>query len=118
MLNKVRTMLRKVDRIEEVNRLLEVLDSIGVQTRWLNEHNDLEIVNPAHLDLANIDEDAARRTRSIIMFLGHLLHREDVFDLPYAGGCHLGDRTVHPTMAALRPFGHDVKIGRAHVRTP
>src|SRR3546814_3608 len=94
LLNKGRTTLRKVARIEEVNRLLEVLDSIGVQTRWLNENNDLEIVPPAHLDLANIDEDAARRTRSIIMFLGPLLHREDVFDLPYAGGCNLGDRTV------------------------
>ncbi|WP_067429500.1 UDP-N-acetylglucosamine 1-carboxyvinyltransferase [Nocardioides jensenii] len=109
LLNKGRTTLRKVARIEEVNRLLEVLDSIGVQTRWLNDSNDLEIVPPAQLDLANIDEDAARRTRSIIMFLGPLLHREDVFDLPYAGGCNLGDRTVQPHMAALRPFGLDVK---------
>lgn len=109
LLNKGRTTLRKVARIEEVNRLLEVLESIGVQTRWLNENNDLEIVPPTHLDLANIDEDAARRTRSIIMFLGPLLHREDVFDLPYAGGCNLGDRTVQPHMAALRPFGLDVK---------
>ncbi|KQY64499.1 MULTISPECIES: UDP-N-acetylglucosamine 1-carboxyvinyltransferase [unclassified Nocardioides] len=109
LLNKGRTTLRKVARIEEVNRLLEVLDSIGVQTRWLNDSNDLEIVPPAQLDLANIDEEAARRTRSIIMFLGPLLHREDVFDLPYAGGCNLGDRTVQPHMAALRPFGLDVK---------
>ncbi|HEY9564665.1 MAG TPA: UDP-N-acetylglucosamine 1-carboxyvinyltransferase [Nocardioides sp.] len=118
LLNKGRTTLRKVARIEEVNRLLEVLDSIGVQTRWLNENNDLEIVPPAHLDLANIDEDAARRTRSIIMFLGPLLHREDVFDLPYAGGCNLGDRTVQPHMAALRPFGLDVKAteGSYHAR--
>ncbi|KRF17206.1 UDP-N-acetylglucosamine 1-carboxyvinyltransferase [Nocardioides sp. Soil797] len=109
LLNKGRTTLRKVARIEEVNRLLEVLESIGVQTRWLNENNDLEIVPPAKLDLANIDEEAARRTRSIIMFLGPLLHREEVFDLPYAGGCNLGDRTVQPHMAALRPFGLDVK---------
>jgi UDP-N-acetylglucosamine 1-carboxyvinyltransferase len=80
-----------------------------VQTRWLNENNDLEIIPPAELDLANIDEAAARRTRSVIMFLGPLLHREDNFDLPYAGGCNLGTRTVEPHMAALRPFGLDVK---------
>ncbi len=109
LLNKGRTTLRKVARIEEVNRLLEVLQSLGVQTRWLNEHNDLEIVPPATLDLANIDEEAARRTRSIIMFLGPLLHRETTFDLPYAGGCNLGTRTVEPHMSALRPFGLDVK---------
>ena len=105
LLNEGTTVLRKVARIEEVNRLLEVLDSIGVRTRWLNEQNDLELVVPAELDLAAMDEDAARRTRSIIMFLGPLMHRVETFDLPYAGGCDLGTRTVEPHMTALRPFG-------------
>jgi len=109
LLNRGRTTLRKVARIEEVNRLLEVLDSIGVQTRWLNDDNDLEIVPPAEIDLTTMDADAARRTRSIIMFLGPLMHHEDTFELPYAGGCDLGTRTVEPHMAALRPFGLDVK---------
>ncbi|WP_017936428.1 helix-turn-helix domain-containing protein [Nocardioides sp. Iso805N] len=109
LLNKGRTTLRKVARIEEVNRLLEVLNSLGVQTRWLNADNDLEIVPPKELRLSNIDEVAARRTRSVIMFLGPLLHREDNFELPYAGGCQLGTRTVEPHMAALRPFGLEVK---------
>jgi UDP-N-acetylglucosamine 1-carboxyvinyltransferase len=109
LLNQGRTTLRKVARIEEVNRLLEVLQSLGVQTRWLNEDNDLEIVPPATLDLSRIDEEAARRTRSIIMFLGPLLHRAPEFALPYAGGCNLGTRTVEPHMAALRPFGLEVK---------
>ena len=109
LLNRGRTTLRKVARIEEVNRLLEVLGSLGVQTRWLNDDNDLEIVPPADLDLDHIDETAARRTRSVIMFLGPLLHRSDAFDLPYAGGCNLGTRTVQPHMSALRPFGLEVK---------
>ncbi|MFP5252409.1 MAG: helix-turn-helix domain-containing protein [Actinomycetes bacterium] len=109
LLNKGRTTLRKVARIEEVNRLLEVLASLGVQTRWLNDENDLEIVPPAELDLGAVDETAARRTRSIIMFLGPLLHREETFELPYAGGCDLGTRTVEPHMSALRPFGLEVK---------
>jgi UDP-N-acetylglucosamine 1-carboxyvinyltransferase len=109
LLNRGRTTLRRVARIEEVNRLLEVLDSIGVQTTWLNADNDLEIVPPASLDLDAIDADAARRTRSIIMFLGPLMHREDTFELPYAGGCDLGTRTVEPHLAALRPFGLEVK---------
>src|SRR5690606_23379625 len=56
-----------------------------------------------------IDEDAARRTRSVIMFLGPLLHRVNDFHLPYAGGCQLGTRTVEPHMAALRPFGLEIK---------
>ena len=109
LLNRGRTVLRKVARIEEVNRLLEVLESIGVRTRWLNEDNDLELAPSAELNLDSIDVEAARRTRSILMFLGPLMHRFDSFKLPYAGGCELGTRTVEPHLAALRRFGLEVK---------
>src|SRR5262245_13770198 len=40
LLNRGRTTLRRVARIEEVNRLLEVLHSLGVRTQWLNAQND------------------------------------------------------------------------------
>ncbi len=108
LLNRGRTTLRQVARIEEVNRLLEVLNSLGVQTRWIGADNDLEIIPPVALNLDRIDETAARRTRSVIMFLGPLLHRASEFALPYAGGCNLGTRTVEPHMSALRPFGLEV----------
>ncbi|MDT0322533.1 helix-turn-helix domain-containing protein [Streptomyces millisiae] len=108
LLNSGRTVLRRVARIEEVFRILEVLNSIGVRTRWINEGADLEIVPPAELDLDAIDKEAALRTRSIIMFLGPLLHRMDRFRIPYAGGCDLGTRTVEPHMMALRRFGLEV----------
>ncbi len=109
MLNKGRTTLRKVARIEEVNRILEVLASIGFRYTWQGDDHDLELQPPDRLDLSSIDEEAARRTRSIIMFLGPLLHDRDSFELPYAGGCDLGRRTVEPHMSALRPFGLEVK---------
>ncbi|HET7067692.1 MAG TPA: helix-turn-helix domain-containing protein, partial [Nocardioides sp.] len=70
LLNRGRTTLRKVARIEEVNRLLEVLGSLGVQTKWIGDDGDLEIVPPKDLDLTRVDESAARRTRSVLMFLG------------------------------------------------
>ena len=56
-----------------------------------------------------MDVEAARRTRSVIMFLGPLLHLLDEFQLPYAGGCDLGTRTVEPHLQALHHFGLDVK---------
>ena len=108
LLNKGRTTLRSIARIEEVNRIIEVLNSIGVRTRWLPESNDLEITPPARLELDRIDVEAARRTRTVIMFLGPLLHEVDAFKLPYAGGCDLGTRTVEPHMTALKSFGLDV----------
>ncbi|MER7791786.1 UDP-N-acetylglucosamine 1-carboxyvinyltransferase [Streptomyces sp. NPDC097640] len=118
LLNSGRTTLRRVARIEEVYRILEVLGSIGVRTRWINDGADLEIVPPAELDLAAMDTEAARRTRSVIMFLGPLLHRMGQFRIPYAGGCDLGTRTVQPHMTALRHFGLEVTAtdGMYHAR--
>ncbi|MCQ9164776.1 MULTISPECIES: UDP-N-acetylglucosamine 1-carboxyvinyltransferase [unclassified Arthrobacter] len=104
LINRGTTTLRRLARIEEVNRIVELLTSIGVECRWLNA-NDLQIRRPAVLDLASMDVEAAKRTRSVIMLLGPLLDQEDVYRIPYAGGCDLGTRTVEPHMQALREFG-------------
>ncbi len=108
LLNRGTTRLRHVARIVEVDRIVEVLRSIGVRATWSPDGHDLEIQVPDRLDLASIDVDAARRTRSIIMFLGPLLGLEREFALPYAGGCDLGTRTAEPHLIALRPFELDV----------
>ena len=104
LLNQGKTTLHRVARIEEVNRILEVLESIGVKCRWL-EGNDLEITPPKKLKLDEMDIKAAMRTRTVIMFLGPLMHQYHDFKLPFAGGCNLGTRTVEPHMSGLEPFG-------------
>jgi UDP-N-acetylglucosamine 1-carboxyvinyltransferase len=108
LLNRGKTTFRRVARIEEVNRIIEVLQSIGVRVRWL-ENNDLEIIPPRRLQLENMDIEAAKKTRSIIMFLGPLLHQYGDFQIPFAGGCSLGTRTVEPHMTGLAPFGLTVE---------
>ena len=105
LLNTGRTVLHRIARIEEVFRIIEVLESIGVKCRWTNRRRDLEIISPRELKLEEMDVEAARRTRSIIMFLGPLLHRYNKFQIPYAGGCSLGTRTVEPHLKALESFG-------------
>ena len=105
LLNSGKTVLHRVARIEEVFRIIEVLESIGVKCHWQNRHRDLEIISPRELKLDELDIEAARRTRSIIMFLGPLLHRYQKFQLPYAGGCSLGTRTIEPHLLALKSFG-------------
>ena len=108
LLNSGKTTLKHLARIEEVFRIIEVLESIGVKCRWTNRHRDLEIIPPRELKLQNLDISAARRTRSIIMVLGPLLHKYKKFKLPYAGGCSLGVRTVEPHLRALSSFGLEV----------
>ncbi|MGA4507479.1 helix-turn-helix domain-containing protein [Propionibacteriaceae bacterium G1746] len=108
LINKGTTRLVGIARIEEVNRILEVLSSIGVSAEWSDDKSVLTLQRPAELALDRMDLDAARKTRSVIMFLGPLLHYYEKFQLPYAGGCDLGSRTVEPHLNALREFGLDV----------
>lgn len=103
LLNKGTTVLAKMPRIEEVKRILEVLESIGVSATW--KGNDLTLVRPKKLLFGNLDVAAAMRTRSVIMLIGPLLHELKRFDLPQAGGCRLGSRTVRPHFFALEKLG-------------
>jgi UDP-N-acetylglucosamine 1-carboxyvinyltransferase len=107
LLNKGKTRLVHMPRIEEVHRLIEVLESIGVRVEW--EGSDVIITPPAKLSLKTIDREAAKKTRSIVMFIGPLLHRLGSFNIPQSGGCKLGSRTVQPHFFALEHFGVDIK---------
>lgn len=116
LLNKGTTRFKKMPRIEEVYRVIEVLASIGVGVKWL-PGNDLEVKPPETLNMPKMDNNAARKTRSVIMMLGPLMHLFDDFKIPYAGGCKLGTRTVQPHLFALEEFGVDIiaKTGYYHV---
>lgn len=105
LLNNGTTKLKHLARIEEVFRIIEVLESIGVKCRWTDENKDLEITPPERVELDQINVEAARKTRSILMLMGPLLHKFRHFRLPYAGGCTLGTRTIEPHLRALSAFG-------------
>lgn len=113
LLNHGVTRFKAFPRIEEVNRIIEVLESIGVKVKWY-ENNDLEIRRPAELKLSGMNAGSARKTRSVLMLLGSLMHDYTKFEIPYAGGCKLGARTVSPHLYALEQFGVDVTAKTGH----
>lgn len=114
LLNRGRTTLHKMPKIEEVHRLVEVLRSIGVKCDW--DDHTLVITPPETLTLGTIDRAAATKTRSILMFIGSLIHRFDSFDLPQSGGCTLGLRSVRPHLNALEKFGLSIETLTDHYR--
>lgn len=107
LLNDAPTTLKRVPDIEEVHRLVEVLTSIGVDTVW--HGRDLTLTPPKTLEVGALDIDAAKKTRSIVMFMGPLIHRFKNFTLPHSGGCKLGSRTVRPHFYALERLGVSVE---------
>ncbi len=115
LLNRGRTTLHKVPKIEEVNRLIEVLRSIGVRVEW----NDSSVVvtPPETFLLDEINRDAATKTRSILMFIGSLIHLFQDFELPQSGGCTLGLRSIQQHLWVLEAFGVSIETltDRYHV---
>jgi len=107
LLNRGKTTLHRVPRIEEVKRLIEVLQSIGVEVEW--EGTSLVIQPPEKIDLSMINRDAATKTRSILMFIGPLIHLFDNFELPQSGGCTLGLRSIRQHLWVLEKFGVSIE---------
>jgi UDP-N-acetylglucosamine 1-carboxyvinyltransferase len=108
LLNRGRTVLKNVPRIEEVNRIIEVLQSIGVDVKWLGK-KDIAIKPPSKFNLAGINYKSAIKTRSVLFLLGVLIHFQKSFLVPQPGGCRLGKRTVKPHLFALESFGIKIK---------
>jgi UDP-N-acetylglucosamine 1-carboxyvinyltransferase len=108
LLNKGITTLHGIARIEETHRVIEILQSIGVQVTWMGQ-NTVKIVPPKKFQMDKIKTESAVKTRSIVMLMGPLVHYMKSFALPHAEGCRLGRRTVAAHTYALDQFGIKIK---------
>ena len=107
LINRGVTTLKNVPRIEEVARLAEVLESIGVKI--IKQDKTWVIKPPKTININHINKEAAGQTRSIILAIAALCGRLNKFAIPRAGGCKLGSRTVQPHLYALEKFGVNIK---------
>lgn len=102
------TTLVDVPDIEEVHRILELLESIGVKVER-PKPGVLKLDASRQLRLEKINRKACEMTRSSLLLLGALAAREKRYKLYKAGGCKLGNRTVRPHLLALEKFGVKIK---------
>ncbi|MDD4476952.1 MAG: UDP-N-acetylglucosamine 1-carboxyvinyltransferase [Patescibacteria group bacterium] len=100
---KGKTVLTDVPQIEEVNRILELLKSIGVVVKMAGKKIELDA--SGDLNLSKIDKVSSEKTRSSLLLLGALAARVKRYKLYKSGGCKLGERTVRPHLYALEKFG-------------
>lgn len=108
LLNKGKTTLHGIAHIEEVNRVIEILESIGVSVKWIDK-NSVQITPPQKLTMDKINVESAIKTRSIIMLMGPLIHLLPKFSIPHASGCKLGKRTISAHTYALEDLGVKIK---------
>lgn len=109
LLNRGTTTLHGIARIEEVNRIIEILESIGVSVTWIDK-NTVRIVPPKKFNLDKINVESAIQTRSVILLIGPLIHLLQSFNIPHAYGCNLGKRTIAAHKYALEELGVKIDV--------
>ncbi|MBI4779537.1 UDP-N-acetylglucosamine 1-carboxyvinyltransferase, partial [Candidatus Falkowbacteria bacterium] len=105
---KGKTILTDMPRIEEINRIIEILTSLGLEISWIGPHT-LQTVNHGKINLNKINKESYEKTRAAILLIGSLSSVFDNFSLPKISGCKLGKRTVSPHIIALNHLGIKVK---------
>lgn len=108
LLNQGVTILHNVPQIAEVERIIELIESIGVSVRWFN-NKSLEIKTPKDFDINSINLESAKKTRSGMLLIGVLSHFVEEFRYPISGGCNLGKRTSNPHFLGLKELGVEVE---------
>lgn len=103
-----KTSFINVPEIEEVNRIIEILSSIGLKINKPEQHK-LIIENDGNITLDNLNKESFVKTRSALLLMGALSSVFAKFDLPKPGGCKLGKRTVNPYLIALKHLGIQIK---------
>ena len=102
-----KSVLKDFSHVEEVERMIEVLGSIGVKFSWLDK-TTLSVDSSGPLRMDSIDKNACASTRIVLLLFGALAAREKKYRLYKTGGCKLGNRTIRPHLYALRKFGVNV----------
>ncbi len=104
LLNKGITTLHGIPNIQEVHRIIEIFQSIGVKVEWIKEHS-IKITPPKRFKFDEINKKSAKRVRSFMMSIGALIHHLKEFEIPTAGGCKMGERTISAHRHGIEQFG-------------
>lgn len=113
LINNNTTTLDGIPQIEEVHRMTEALESIGVKIRWMKQ-NSLEITPPKKYSFNRIDEAAFRKIRVGLYLFGALGNQLDKFSIPHSGGCKMGKRTIVAHEHALSALGLKIHTTDTH----
>ncbi|HTE47539.1 MAG TPA: UDP-N-acetylglucosamine 1-carboxyvinyltransferase [Gemmatimonadaceae bacterium] len=109
--------LENVPRIRDVETLVELIASTGVEVNWTGR-NTLHI-HAKDVQAANLDPALCRSIRASILLAGPLLARCGHIELPPPGGDVIGRRRVDTHFLALERLGADFELNDSfHLSTP
>jgi UDP-N-acetylglucosamine 1-carboxyvinyltransferase len=107
LLTKEECIISNIPLIEDVFRMLEILESMGAQIKWLGKRKIS--VKCENIDPEKMDAEKVKKLRSSVLLLGSLSARFDNFHLYHPGGCVIGARPLGTHFDAMRKMGVEVR---------
>lgn len=105
--------IRNVPSLVDVNRMGEILMSLGVKVQ---RQGDCLDVNAAHIGQSKAPYELVSQLRASFFVIGPLLARLGVARVPLPGGCAIGARPVDLHVRGLQAMGADVQIDHGMVQ--
>ena len=106
LLTKEECIISNIPLIEDVFRMIEILESMGAQIKWLGKRKIS--VKCENIDPEKMDMEKVKKLRSSILLLGSLSARFSDFKLYHPGGCVIGARPVETHFDALGKMGVEI----------
>lgn len=95
--------LDKVPAIEDVHRIIELLEASGSKVEQKKERH--YIVHPAKKFNTDLDSNLSKRFRASVVLTGPILARYKKVSFPHPGGCVLGGRPIDVFLSAYEKLG-------------
>lgn len=103
--------LHNVPDIEDVRVTLNIMQKLGVEVEWLNEHSVR--VRAKTVNSTQLDPTLARKIRTSFVFVGPMLHRMGAVEVPVPGGDAIGERRLDTHVIALEKLGAEIVYEQA-----
>ena len=112
LLTREPVKLENVPRIADVDVMIELIRSLGVEIEWAGA-NDVH-VHAAEITTVELDEELCRKIRTSILLAGPLLARCGRASVAPPGGDVIGRRRIDTHIHALSELGAEIEIGRRY----
>ncbi len=103
LLTKDPCVLSNVPLIEDIFKLLKIIESMGAKVEWTGEREVK--ITARDLDVEKMDYETVKEIRMSILLLGALSARFEKFKLANPGGCKIGKRPLGTHFNALEKMG-------------
>ncbi len=108
LLTDEEVILDNLPLVEDVFKLLKVLESMGVEITWLDERK-IKLKAGSNVNPEKMEAELIGETRVSVLLIGSLISRFGKFKIPHPGGDRIGVRPITTHLEALKKLGVEMQ---------